>query len=362
VGKEVYLDDLTATRNEAVFAPPAFVTSWLKRNLNDERDMEIAVLLFNIAVTMWPAAVLLFNYPSHILGACYFAVFNAVFMQRFILAMHYSTHRRLFKPGTWAGETLNKLNICLYAPMFGIPCNTYRLHHIVMHHVDNNQWNKDLSATEAYQRDNVLHWVCYWVRFMAGSWVELPYYSFKKRRWDLFAGCSGGFALTLASWYGAWVYGSPAFATFWTMVMPFIAVSTAMMFGNWSQHAFVKPEDPRCNFGLAYTVLNHPDNQRSFNDGWHTLHHVNSQIHWSEFPAKFVERLSEHGDKDALVFDGIGFFDVGFALFTRNHGFLADRYVNVGQKKRSRDEVIQLLKDRLAPLRGSTAKKTTKTA
>ena len=158
MGKEVYLDDLTATRNEAVFAPPAFVTSWLKRNLNDERDMEIAVLLFNIAVTMWPAAVLLFNYPSHILGACYFAVFNAVFMQRFILAMHYSTHRRLFKPGTWAGETLNKLNICLYAPMFGIPCNTYRLHHIVMHHVDNNQWNKDLSATEAYQRDNVLHW------------------------------------------------------------------------------------------------------------------------------------------------------------------------------------------------------------
>ena len=96
-------------------------------------------------------------------------------------------------------------------------------------------------------------------------------------------------------------------AAFWTMVMPFIAVSTAMMFGNWSQHAFVKPEDPRCNFGLAYTVLNHPDNQRSFNDGWHTLHHVNSQIHWSEFPAKFVERLSEHGDKDALVFDGIGF-------------------------------------------------------
>ena len=86
--------------------------------------------------------------------------------------MHYSTHRRLFKPGSFAGETLNELNICLYAPMFGIPCNTYRLHHIVMHHVDNNEWNKDLSATEAYQRDNVLHWVCYWVRFMVGSWVD----------------------------------------------------------------------------------------------------------------------------------------------------------------------------------------------
>jgi len=349
VGKEVYLDDLTATRNEAVFAPPGFVTSWLKRNLNDERDMEIAVLLFNIAVTMWPAAVLLFNYPSHILGACYFAAFNAVFMQRFILAMHYSTHRRLFKPGTWAGETLNKLNICLYAPMFGIPCNTYRLHHIVMHHVDNNQWNKDLSATEAYQRDNVLHWVCYWVRFMAGSWVELPYYSFKKRRWDLFAGCSGGFALTLASWYGAWVYGSPAFAT-WTCFVPFVAVSTALMFGNWSQHAFVCPVNPRCNYRLTYAVLNHPDNQKSYNDGFHTLHHANSMTHWSEFPTTFVQKLDEHARRDALVFNGIGFFHVGFALFTRNHGYLADHYVNVGQPKRTREELIALMKERLAPM------------
>ena len=59
VGKEVYLDDLTAIRNEALFAPPRFVSAWLKRNLNDARDIEIAVLLFNIAVTMWPAAVLL---------------------------------------------------------------------------------------------------------------------------------------------------------------------------------------------------------------------------------------------------------------------------------------------------------------
>ena len=120
--------------------------------------------------------------------------------------------------------------------------------------------------------------------------------------------------------------------------------------GNWSQHAFVCPENPRCNYRLAYTVLNHPDNQRSFNDGFHTLHHVNSQIHWTDFPNKFVEKLGEHAEKDALVFEGIGFFDVGFALFFHRHGFLADRYVNVGQKPRTREEVIELLKERLRPL------------
>ena len=29
-------------------------------------------------------------------------------------------------------------------------------------------WCSDLSATEGYQRDNFLHWMVYWQRFMVG--------------------------------------------------------------------------------------------------------------------------------------------------------------------------------------------------
>ena len=61
--------------------------------------------------------------------------------QRFILAMHYSTHRRLFKP-SFFGTLFNRSIITVIAPFFGIPSNTYFLHHLVMHHVDNNAWNK----------------------------------------------------------------------------------------------------------------------------------------------------------------------------------------------------------------------------
>mmetsp|Transcript_4993 Transcript_4993/g.16652 ORF Transcript_4993/g.16652 Transcript_4993/m.16652 type:complete len:415 (-) Transcript_4993:1721-2965(-) len=351
-GPEVFLDDINKPRQEYYFKPPGFVTRWLEASLQDKRDMPIAWLYWNIMVTMYPALFLLWALPpSNLLGASYLVGFNVLYMQRFILAMHYSTHKRLFKKGSCLGasEFVNKFNICVVAPVFGIPCNTYWLHHVVMHHVDNNAWNKDLSATEGYQRDSFKHWLWYWVRFMVGSWVELPYYAFRKKRWDLFAGCFLGMAGTMGAY--AYAHALNPITSFWTMAAPFIAVSTAMMFGNWSQHAFIKPEDPRCNFGLAYTVLNHPDNQKSFNDGWHTLHHVNSQLHWSEFPETFVKRLAEHAEKDSLVFDQVGFFDVGFALFTGNHGFLADRYVNIGQKKRTREEVIALLKQRLAPLK-----------
>ena len=303
-GPEVFLDDINKPRQEYYFKPPGFVTRWLEASLQDKRDMPIAWLYWNIMVTMYPALFLLWALPpSNLLGASYLIGFNVLYMQRFILAMHYSTHKRLFKKGSCLGasEFVNKFNICVVAPVFGIPCNTYWLHHVVMHHVDNNAWNKDLSATEGYQRDSFKHWLWYWVRFMVGSWVELPYYAFRKKRWDLFAGCFLGMAGTMGAY--AYAHALNPITSFWTMAAPFIAVSTAMMFGNWSQHAFIKPEDPRCNFGLAYTVLNHPDNQKSFNDGWHTLHHVNSQLHWSEFPETFVKRLAEHAEKDSLVFD-----------------------------------------------------------
>ena len=172
----------------------------------------------------------------------------------------------------------------------------------------------------------------YLTGFMVGprTRVELPYSAFKRKRWDLFVGCTAG------------MYGSVAMylclrtinpvAAVWTCIAPFVVVSLALMFGNWSRHAFVKPDDQLQLHGLAYTVLNHPDNQRSFNDGFHTLHRVSSQIRWTDFHSKFVEKLDEHAEKDALVFNGIGFFDVGFALFFHRHGFLADRYVNIGRR------------------------------
>ena len=141
--------------------------------------------------------------------------------------------------------------------------------------------------------------------------------------------------------------------------MPFLVVSTALMFGNWLQHAFVKPDDPRQLLGLAYTVVNHPDNQL-YNDGFHTLHHVNSQIHWSEFPNKFVEKLGEHAEKDALVFDGIGFFDVGFALFFHRHGSSLTGTSTSGRRRRPVDEVIALLKERLKPIKFDKEKEASK--
>jgi hypothetical protein len=54
----------------------------------------------------------------------------------------------------------------------------------------------------------------------------------------------------------------------------------------------------------------------------------------------------------ALVFEGIGFFDVGMAVFSGRLGWLAGRIVPCGarQAARSRDEWVALLQRRLQPV------------
>jgi hypothetical protein len=55
----------------------------------------------------------------------------------------------------------------------------------------------------------------------------------------------------------------------------------------------------------------------------------------------------------ALVFQGIGFFDVGLAVFTRRYAFLARHLSRYSSRLASMTdaEVVALLKSRLAPIR-----------
>ena len=101
--------DAAAPRRDFLFAPPSALHKPLAALLADPRDLPILFLFLNIALTTAPAAAALFAlFPPasrplpHLLGAAYLLVNSAAYLARFMLSLHFSQHRQLFRRGGWA--------------------------------------------------------------------------------------------------------------------------------------------------------------------------------------------------------------------------------------------------------------------
>lgn len=352
--------DINAKRSEYFFKPPAFIEKYLLGKLQEQRDAPLAYLLFNMCVIMLPSAALQFCLPSDMpyrswLGLAHLAITDILFAARFILTLHFSEHRKLFSKRSSVGNALSMVPPYVIAPFMGIPSGMYNLHHVVMHHLENNVCPHDVSSTECFQRDNILHFLFYWMRYTTAIWFELPYYAYKRDRMKLLR-----HSLTSAAFYMSMLYvlyGLNPMATKWVFMYPYLVTSFALMFGNWSQHIFVDPENPRSSFGLTYNCVNCPDNQKTYNDGYHVIHHVSETCHWSEMPQRYLDTMEKHSEEDALAFRGLGFFEIGILAFAGQLGFLADRMMDIRGPKglelvrgRTREEKIELLKHRLQPI------------
>ena len=271
-------------------------------------------------------------------------------MQRFMLALHYHSHNNIFK---W--KFANAMPTILVAPFFGVPSGVYWYHHNAMHHVHENAALLDLSSTEHFKRDSVVDFVWYWLRFALLGPTELPLNMWKHRGMidglRVFSGCFVTF--------GVWIYlreNIHAQLADWIIAYPYLLASLLLMFGNWSQHIFVDPKDPRNDFKLTYTCVNSSENQKTFDDGYHVTHHIDSKLHWTKFARHFMrkENLEKYAKEDAFVFEGVHFFDVGLRiLILRDLDYLAERYVVLpGQrKKRNKKEIVKEMKKRLVAIR-----------
>lgn len=96
-------EDIHGPRNEYIFdiADTSFDVVGVKGLLNDKRDVPAVNCLLNICCTTLPAAVLLhaLHLDSHAVGLLYMVLNYAVFLQRFLLTLHITEHRKLFRPG-----------------------------------------------------------------------------------------------------------------------------------------------------------------------------------------------------------------------------------------------------------------------
>jgi hypothetical protein len=327
-----------------VEAPRAPTTSWVTRIINDPRDTPFLVLIAASTAIVLPFAVALFI-PGVFrwwLAALYIVVNFAGFLDRFILMLHNTSHRTLFKP-RW--RFMNSYIPWVLGPLFGETPETYFAHHVGMHHLEANL-PEDLSTTMPYQRDSLRHFLHYYFSFMTRGLYDLAAYLKRKKRIQLRTRMLWGegsfYALTLVlaffvNWRAALV----------VFVFPLVAVRFLMMAGNWGQHAFVDAKTPGDSYRNSITVLEARYNRRCFNDGYHIGHHLKATRHWTEMPTDFESNRAAYLREKAIVFKDIDFFGVWARLMTGNYKSLAKHYLHLGETRPSDEQIIALLRERV---------------
>lgn len=334
-----------------VVAPHANTNSaWARfwaTKLNDPRDVVFVNLALGTLVTMWPAAALLFYWGEFSwLWAIPYAVLFATWVDRVTLMFHCAMHRPLF------GKSYRALNDIVLpwfvGPVFGQTPNSYFVHHMGMHHREGNL-PADLSTTMPFQRDRFVDFLKYWGRFMTIGLWDLYRYHARGHRQKMVTRL---LVSELSYWAICWILAIFVSwqATLVVFVVPVLVMRTLMMAGNWAQHAFVDPADPKSDFWSSITCLNTRYNRRCFNDGYHIIHHIKPSLHYTEMPLEFEKNQRLYGEHDAIVFDGLDFHQVWWLLMTGNKKELARRFVRLpGAPVRTEQEVIELFERRLRP-------------
>jgi fatty acid desaturase len=322
---------------------------WSASFLNDPRDVVLVALMIQCTLAiMCGVGLWLSRLPMLVVAPFYWVGLSLCVLDRFTLMLHCTSHRALFRSKY---RVLNLFIPWVLGPFFGQTPDTYFAHHIGMHHSEENL-HADLSSTIAFQRDRFGHWLHYFARFMfRGVFDLLSYFSKRKRQkllrrvllgegiyWSLML------VLTIAR---------PA-ATLVVFIAPLLFMRTLMMIGNWAQHAFVCSDQPHNPYRASIVCVNTRYNRRCFNDGYHIVHHLKPRCHWTEHPDEFERDLTRYGEQDAIVFEGIDFFQVWLYLMLKRWELLARRFVQLpGAPQRSTAEVVAFLRSRTRPIAGN---------
>lgn len=314
---------------------------WLKY-INDKRDLPFIHLLTGIHILVIPIAILLYTpllegWYWWLAYIPYFYISQLYFKGRFGLMLHCISHRKLFKKQyTW----LYNYTIWFVCPFFGHTPETYFVHHMGMHHVENNMID-DASSTLPYQRDSFRGFLKYVGRFLILGFTDTFMYFFSRKRKKFYMRLTAGEISFYLFCVGMCFVNLQA--TLFIFIIPFVFARVVMMLGNWAQHAFVNLEDLEDN---TINCINTKYNKTCWNDGYHYIHHVRPALHYTDIPGEFLKVKDKIAEQKVLVFDGIHYLHIFLWLMTRRYDKLAKNLVNVNNMFSSEEEAIALMKAR----------------
>lgn len=333
------------TVSDPVYVEPArfswYEKFWLKY-MNDKRDLPFIHLLTAIHILVIPLAIVLYTpilngWYWWIAYLPYFYFSQLYFKGPFGLMLHCISHRRLFKKGyMWIYDYV----IWIVCPFFGHTPETYFVHHMGMHHVENNMVD-DASSTLPYQRDSLRGFLMYWIRFLFLGFTDTFLYFFTRKRRKFYMRLTAGEISFYLFCVGMCFVNLQA--TMFIFIIPFVFARLVMMLGNWAQHAFVNLNDLEDN---TINCINTKYNNKCWNDGYHAVHHVRPAMHYTDLPNEFVKNKDWYAEKKILVFDGIHYLHIFFWLMSKRYDKLAAHMVNINNTFKDDAEAIAVMKAR----------------
>lgn len=330
---------------DPVYKEPAsfnFIEKFFINMLNDKRDLAFIKLCGFILVTTVPMA-LSFYIPGFFrwwMLPIYFA-FNVAFtLGPFILMLHLTSHRPLFKKEY---KFLNNFIPWVLGPFFGETPESYFAHHVGMHHAEDNM-PTDHSSTMQYQRDSFIDFMKYYLTFIALGTIQLAGYLKGKNRKNMHKNFLTG---EISFWiFAIGMCFVNLEATLAAFIIPVFVVRFLMMAGNWGQHAFVDARNPKNNYTSAINCINSYYNRTCFNDGYHIVHHLKPAMHWTEYPGEFLRNTDRYAREDAFIFEKLDFHMVWFFLMFKRYDWLANSMVRVRGSNLTDAQAIALMKER----------------
>lgn len=326
----------------------AYEKFWLNY-LRDPRDLPFVHLLTKIHLVVFPWAFIMFT--PLLQGIWWWLAFipyayvaQSYFKGRFGLMFHCICHRPMFKKGY---QWLHKYITWIVCPFFGHTPETYFGHHIIMHHVENNM-EDDASSTLRYRRDSPVDFLKYLGRFLAMGFVDTFFYLFNRKRKKVYVQFTAGEVTWLLFCVGMSFVNFKA--TMMIFVVPVIYGRFIMMLGNWTQHAFIDKRDPDGHFSSVYNCINNVYNRNCWNDGYHSIHHLNPGLHYTEIPETFMKNIDNFKKNKTFIFDGIHYLHIFFWIMGKRYDKLAENLVNIDNTFSSQAEAEALIRERLMPV------------
>lgn len=310
--------------------------------MKDERDLIFIRVTALITLIVLPLAFGLFMSPPWLVGLLAVPYIGFVFLMfggRFGLMLHAVGHRPIYKRKYRFLQTYIPF---VLGPFLGHTPTSFAAHHMWMHHAENNMLG-DGSTTLPYVRDSFVHFLHYFIRFLIMGPIHLVrYLTLRGRNKTCRRYLMGEVAWLVLACVAVSINWAAALVVF---IVPMIMMRWLMMAGNFAQHAFVDIDNADDPFANSTNLTNTNYNHKSYNDGYHIIHHLRPAMHWTDMAQYYEDNVQDFVDADALVFDGIRDNQhVWFLLMTKNYDTLAEHMVNF--HGRTHEEKVAYIKNR----------------